>query len=105
MTETSAPPLARNCPTCGGPMEYGHVLGQPAMSWSPVTIGWMPGTVHPSGRGIQDQLNAEPLVPVGIFALSAIPRFPAWRCTKCSVVEFTYNNAIVKSSSSDATSE
>jgi hypothetical protein len=58
-------------------MEVGHIVAQPPINNVPATVGWLPGFVVPSGRGILDQMNADPLVPVGLFVWSPIPRFPA----------------------------
>jgi len=96
----SGTPLSRNCPLCEEPMERGWVLAQPAMmpaggGW-PSTIGWLTPTDGPTGRGIRDQAFAQPLVPTGIYAWAPVPRFPAWRCTHCRRVEFTYGDAILK---------
>lgn len=82
-------------------MEGGHIVAQPPINSAPTTVGWLPGSVTPSGRGIQDQMNAEPLVQVGLFVWSPIPRFPAWRCTKCKLVEFSYGDVILKAPGED----
>lgn len=82
-------------------MEDGHIVAQPPMNNAPATIGWLEGSVVPSGRGIMDQMNAFPLVQVGLFAWSPIPRFPARRCTACKLVEFSYGDAILKAPGED----
>lgn len=74
-------------------MESGCVLGTTTdimyVGNIPMTIGWNSGP--PVGRGPGDQVRSERLALVGPWVFSRDPRFPAWRCTKCSLVMFTYN--------------
>jgi hypothetical protein len=89
----SAPPRA--CPDCHKAMKWGHVIGRPASGGLPIrpaTIGWLPGDVAPSGTGISDQDRSDPLIKMGVFRWSHMPRFPAWICEDCSLVVFSFAN-------------
>ena len=89
-------PLARACPACGEAMESGHVLGtggQPAVQ---ATISWLPETPKPPTMWSEHIETAEPLAPMPSgLRVYYRPRFPAWRCVKCSRVEFTYNDTVL----------
>ena len=82
-------------------MEVGHIVAQPPINNAPATVGWLPGSVVLSGGGILDQMSADPLVQVGLFVWSPIPRFPAGRCTKCKLGEFSYRDIILKAPGED----
>jgi len=69
---------------------------------NPTTIGWFSGA--PRGRGISDQLDAEPLAKGGWVRWSRNPRFPAVRCTKCRLVEFSYENVVYQAETATAES-
>ena len=87
--------LPRACPDCRKAMQWGHVVGRPAgggLALVPATIGWLPGDVAPSGTGISDQDRSDPLIKIGIFRWSRMPRFPAWICEDCKLVIFSYAN-------------
>jgi hypothetical protein len=76
-------------------MEEGRVMAMaPAASPQfnhPDTIGWLPASKGPHGRGMMDQESAEPLAELLMgWAWSKRIRFPAWRCSECRVVEFSY---------------
>ena len=86
-------PLRRSCPDCRGPMEQGHVMGTTTaggLPMVPTTLGWLGSSVQPKGRGLSDMDKSVPLVEIGSFRWSASARFPAWRCTNCSLVVFSY---------------
>ena len=96
---TPAPALSegpRDCPLCGHPMERGYLIAQPAMNYLPCTIGWLDSSHPPTGRGIRDQAFGQPLVQIGIWSWTPIPRFPAWRCVTCRRAELTWGDAILK---------
>jgi hypothetical protein len=68
-------------------------MGTPSgggLALTPTTIGWLGGSDRPSGRGLLDMSDAIPLVDIGVFRWSSSARFPAWRCTGCSLVIFSY---------------
>lgn len=76
-------------------MEWGHVVGRPSgggMAITPATIGWLPGSIAPSGGGNSDQSDSTPLIPIGIFRWSHMPRFPAWLCEGCKLVLFSFSD-------------
>ncbi len=80
-------------------MDEGYVLGLPGGSDLPMYLGQIPATIGwiggpPEGRGMNDQLSAEPLARVGITVFSADPRFEAVRCRACHLVEFTYDQPV-----------
>ena len=77
-------------------MEAGYLIAQPAIQYSPCTIGWLDGSHPPTGRGIQDQAFAQPLVQIGLLSWTPIPRFPARRCVRCRRAEFTWSDVILK---------
>ena len=56
----------------------------------PTTIGWLSSSVQLKGRGLSDMDKSIPLVEVGSLRWSNSARFPAWRCTKCSLVVLSY---------------
>lgn len=88
-------PLNRSCPDCQGPMEEGHVMGRTSgggLALTPTTIGWLSGCVPPEGSGIGDMTASIPLADIGIFRWSNSARFPAWRCTRCDLVVFSYRD-------------
>jgi len=58
----------------------------------PTTIGWLRSSVQPKGRGLSDMDKSVPLVEIGSFRWSRSARFAAWRCTKCSLVVFSYSD-------------
>jgi len=70
------------------------------MGQIPATIGWLPGTTEPTGRGFMDEMHAQPLVEVSAIRFTPVPRYPAWRCVNCKRVEFTYGDAILKAGKS-----
>ena len=76
-------------------MERGHVIAQPPMNYMQATIGWLPESKPPVGRGLQDQTRADPLAIVGVMRWSPVPRFPALRCVYCKRVEFVYDNPVL----------
>jgi hypothetical protein len=76
-------------------MEAGHILGQPSTNSIPVTVGWLPSSKGPTGRGLRDQTEADPLAVVGVMRWSPVPRFPAARCLRCQRVEFLYGNPVL----------
>jgi len=82
-------------------MEVGHIVAQPPINNAPATVGWLPGSVVLSGGGILDQMSADPLVQVGLFVWPPIPCFPAGRCAKCKLVEFSYVDVILKAPGED----
>ena len=89
-------PLEQTCPTCKATMEEGHVMGIPTpqgVNFAASTIGWLNSFVQLKGRGLSDQDRAVPLVEVDSFPWSRSARFPAWRCTKCRLVLFSYSDA------------
>jgi hypothetical protein len=89
-------PLSHACRQCGATMEVGYVLGQnPGAGGGQATIAWLSGDFDPKGLGIIDSMAADPLFEVGMTPISRIPRFRAFRCRECSVVEFTYANPIL----------
>jgi hypothetical protein len=98
MPATKEPALAdspRRCRFCNNPMEQGRVMGpSPAAAMQlnqPHTIGWLPSSKGPHGRGAMDQENAEPLAELLMgWAWSKRIRFPGWRCSNCRAVEFSY---------------
>ncbi len=101
MTLASEPAGLHRCSTCGGAMEPGYVLGTvgqvqifPGSVSS--TIGWLPATARPIGRGGVDSVRAEPLANVGPHRFIEVPRFPAWRCAACHRVEFSYERPIYR---------
>ena len=90
-------PLARTCAVCGETMEPGHVLGMTSRSNVMLaTISWLPESPEPPTMWSEHIETAEPLAPMPSgLKVYYRPRFPAWRCAKCSRVEFTYNDAIL----------
>ena len=93
-------PLARTCPVCGEAMESGHVLGSAGTTGRAnailATISWLPKTPKPPSMWSEHLETAEPLAPVPSgLKIYYRPRFPAWRCVKCSRVEFTYNDTVL----------
>lgn len=102
--------MPHTCPKCGESLERGHIMGVPGYSgWltyagdSPTTIGWL--SRPPRGRGLSDQLDAEPLAKGGWLRWSRNPRFPAVRCVKCHWVEFSYENVVYRPESSESGTE
>lgn len=62
------------------------------MALTPTTIGWLSGSVQPEGRGLEDMTVSIPLADIGIFRWSSSARFPAWRCSRCRLVVFSYRD-------------
>jgi hypothetical protein len=77
-------------------MVAGFVIGRTVTGGTnPATIGWLPKDNDPSSHLFGDRWVAEPLGKIGITIFSSIPHFPAWRCTDCHRVEFTYGDEVV----------
>jgi len=88
-------PLDRTCPDCQGPMEEGHVMGTTTaggLPMVPTTIGWLDSSVQLKGWGLSDMDKAVPFVEIGSFRWSRSARFPAWRCSRCNLVVFSYSD-------------
>ncbi|HYA57652.1 MAG TPA: hypothetical protein VEH57_04210 [Thermoplasmata archaeon] len=62
---------------------------------TPATIAWLPGLVVPSGSGVRDEMDAEPLALPKPHVIAHVPRFVAWRCAKCRLIEFLYDDTVV----------
>jgi predicted RNA-binding Zn-ribbon protein involved in translation (DUF1610 family) len=83
------------CPSCGKPMEVGFVIGRTGTGGrDPATIGWVQKDYAQSKRVLPDRWTAEPLAELESPFFSSIPHFPAWRCTECRRVEFTYGDTV-----------
>lgn len=95
MADALDPDLVQVCRKCDGPLEAGYVMGITGynnVGFAPTTIGWLGRP--PQGRGINDQLYADPLAKGGWFWWSRSPRFPAVRCRRCHLVEFSYETVL-----------
>ena len=82
----------RTCSKCGAQMEAGYVFGH-SIWWS--TGSSLAGTIAWTPRqegGYWREPDAKDLKQVGRIGLSfeKSPMFPAWRCSACRVVEFSY---------------
>lgn len=82
-TETNSPAVpppsgSPDCRYCGRPMTKGFVHGEVDRQGVPATIAWFDPETNTGGR----------LAPIGLFAWSESPRFPAFICGDCGVIEF-----------------
>ncbi len=84
------------CPRCQKPMEAGYVLGQTYLGNTPATIAWLPASMGLTDRGLVNEMEAEPLFPLGLISsevLLRIPRFPGWRCVGCKLAQLSWGEA------------
>jgi len=58
----------------------------------PTTIGWLDASVQLKGWGLSDMDKSVPLVQIGAGPWARSARFPASRCTKCSLVILSYSD-------------
>lgn len=76
-------PGTPNCRLCGKPMEQGFIQGE-ANNWAATSILW----VRPSGT------PGDELAPLPFWHWSISPRFPAFRCEACGLVEVDYKQPV-----------
>jgi hypothetical protein len=81
-------------------MVLGYVLGLAVVSakgLAGATIAWIDNDeVRPSGRGWHETKVATKTASGGSGGtFSQWPRFPAWRCAECKLVEFSYDEQAV----------
>jgi hypothetical protein len=68
-------------------MDSGYVLGQMGFGLYSATISWID----------RESMATTDLAPGrywGVFGRQ--PRFPAWRCVDCRLVEFSYDDQVVR---------
>jgi len=72
-------------------MERGFVVGRtPGSNLMSGTIAWLPESAKPYERGYTS--SGENLWDSGPFTFTKRSRFPAFRCTGCTLVEFDYSH-------------
>ncbi|HYA57418.1 MAG TPA: PF20097 family protein [Thermoplasmata archaeon] len=81
--EGPLPESPPTCRRCGKVMESGFVEGEGGIS-VPATILWV---------GSSDQEDEE-LAPLPFWRFSASPRFPAYRCEACGLLEVDYKREV-----------
>lgn len=78
-------------------MESGYVLGQTVTGKYGATIAWVTkDEARADCGGYHESRVASKLAPGGSGGIfSKRPRFPAWRCADCKLVEFSYDKSAV----------